>query len=93
MVAVAVALAVRRSDSRKRRHVALKTVPLTARIAVRSERSSVSHPTLPGLVERVHRVVDRIEILAREKKFGNEPEAARRPGRRRPQIPPRLGGA
>jgi hypothetical protein len=75
MVALTVALAGRRSEVRKKKQVHLKPPDLTARTSV---RTNVSHPTLPGLVERVSHVLDRVDVLLREKKFGNEPIAARR---------------
>jgi hypothetical protein len=51
--------------------------PETARTTVRTESTSVSHPSLPCLTERVHPVLDRGEVLQRQKKFGNEPVAAK----------------
>lgn len=74
-----VVLASRKSEARRKKpHAAAVPIPITARTAIRTEKASVSHPTLPGFVERVYRAPDRIEVLARRKKFGTDPVMARR---------------
>lgn len=73
-----VALAAKRRDV-----VRSKRLRRRARLSIPSARArtkivEVSHPTVAGHTERVHRVVNGLEAMYRAKLFGREPLAARR---------------